>query len=289
MLFSLKVCLKKKEKKEKAQIIVGEKFPLPHTPDVFPAECVCVCGCHFYAFDTWKHTHTHTHSRRRKNWGLVRKNTLELTHAPRFLVQRYLISCWLVLGWLDHSSIFGWLGWYYTFWSTGRGTDMISLIFFIVWKSTQGFLSKSQKPVNLQCQVLILKFSNKLKPLAQKTATPPKMKIDRFWLCGPRAKQRKSLFGGDLSPRQCEARVSEPTPISSLGEQMFATSVRNYLATANMAHGLLADWLAVLDNGTGKIFKFSSSLLLPLTLLEGTVWSLSKKYEMFELSRRFQS
>lgn len=98
------------------------------------------------------------------------------------------------------------------------------------------------------------------------------MKIDRFWLCGPRAKQRKSLFGGDLSPRQCEARVSEPTPISSLGEQMFATSVRNYLATANMAHGLLADWLAVLDNGTGKIFKFSSYLLLPLTLLEGSLF-----------------
>lgn len=121
-----KCAAKKKEKKEKAQIIVGEKFPLPHTPDVFPAECVCG-GVIFMRLTRGN---THTHSRRRKNWGLVRKNALELTHAPRFLVQRYLISCWLVLGWLDHSSIFGWLGWYYTFWSTGRGTDMISLIFF---------------------------------------------------------------------------------------------------------------------------------------------------------------
>lgn len=28
------------------------------------------------------------------------KNALELTHAPRFLVQRYLISCWCLVGWI---------------------------------------------------------------------------------------------------------------------------------------------------------------------------------------------
>lgn len=162
---------KKKRKERKSADNRWRKISTAAHARCFPRR-VCVCGG--VIFMRLTRGNTHTHSRRRKNWGLVRKNALELTHAPRFLVQRYLISCWLVLGWLDHSSIFGWLGWYYTFWSTGRGTDMISLIFFYcLEKHTRIFIKVAKVCKFAVCQVLILKFSNKLKPLAPKNSNSP--------------------------------------------------------------------------------------------------------------------
>lgn len=147
MPFSLTVCQKKKRKERKSADNRWRKISTAAHARCFPRR-VCVCGG--VIFMRLTRGNTHTHSRRRKNWGLVRKNALELTHAPRFLVQRYLISCWCLVGWIIRVFLDG------SGDTTLSGAQVVALIwylsfFFIVWKSTQGFLTKSQKSVNLQC------------------------------------------------------------------------------------------------------------------------------------------
>lgn len=89
---------KKKEKKEKAQIIVGEKFPLPHTPDVFPAECVCV-GVSFLC--VW-HAETHTHTAAGGKIGVwCEKTRLNWPTHHDFWCNAILSAVgWCLVGWI---------------------------------------------------------------------------------------------------------------------------------------------------------------------------------------------
>lgn len=142
------------------------------TRQMFSPPSVCVWGCHFYAFDTRKHTHTQPPAEKlgfgakKRAWTDPRTTIFGATLSYQLLVGAWLVGSfeyfWMarvILHFLEYRS---W-HWY-----------DISYFFYCLEKHTRIFIKVAKVCKFAVCQVLILKFSNKLKPtsLLKKSNSP---------------------------------------------------------------------------------------------------------------------